>query len=119
MRVVISACTTKAFSGGLIPLAHLKPREGKAMNDNDVQSPLALNSSPSKQAGGFFNLRPKRAAYGRSGLIIAVIALVAGIIAMPLLQGLSAPVMTVGDGRPEVLRGSPIAPALLQPQENG
>src|SRR5215213_10100878 len=100
MRGVISACTNKAFSGGSMPLAHLKARPINAVNDNTEN---------------FFALRPKRAAYGRSGLIIAVTALVTGIIALPLLQGLSMPLVTASEGRPEVLRGSPIAPVLLQP----
>jgi hypothetical protein len=109
MRVVISACTNKAFSYGLMPLAHLKLRPMDAMNDNNALF------SPPKSCPTFHS---NRAAYGRAGSIIAVLALVAGIIALPLLQGLSAPLMTGGE-RPTVLRGIPIAPALLRPQENG
>jgi hypothetical protein len=48
-----------------------------------------------------------------------VLAAVAGIITLPLLQGLAVPIMTASEERPEVLRGSPIAPTLLQPQGNG
>ena len=110
MRVVISACTHTAFSYGLMPLARLKLGPIYAENDNKAHfeqpdSPLALYT--------------RRAAYGRTGLVIAMLALVAGIIALPLVKSLAVPVMTAGEGRPKVLHGSPIAPALLQPRENG
>jgi hypothetical protein len=52
----------------------------------------------------------------RAAFIIAVLAIVAGIITLPLLRGLAAPIMTANEARPKVLRGSPIAPALLQLQ---
>jgi hypothetical protein len=110
MRVVISACTNKAFSYGLVPLAHLKLRPMDAMNDNN-----ALFSPPRS----CLTFHSKRVSYGRAGSVIALLALVAGIIALPLLQGLSGPLVTAGEGRPTVLRDSPIAPALLRPQENG
>ena len=110
MRDVISACTHKAFSHGPVPLAHLKPRRPDAVNDNNA---------PFSVPRGCFTFHSRRAAYGRSGFIIALLALIAGITALPLLQEFSAPLMTAGDGRPEVLRGRPIAPTLLQPQEKG
>jgi hypothetical protein len=36
MKVVISACSNKAFSYGLMPLAHLKLRPLMAVNDNNA-----------------------------------------------------------------------------------
>jgi len=110
MRVVISACTHTAFSYGLMPLARLKLGPICAENDNSARSkhpdnPLAFHT--------------RRAAYGRAGPVIAMLALVAGIIALPLVKSLAVPVMTAGEGRPKVLHGSPIAPELLRPRENG
>ena len=110
MRVMISACTNKAFSCGPMPLAHLKLRPLIAANDNSAVF------SPPKSGHPF---RGKRAAYGRAEFILAVLAAVAGIITLPLLQGLAVPIMTASEERPEVLRGSPIAPTLLQAQGNG
>ena len=78
-----------------------------AVNDNN-----ALFSPPRRVRA----VHVKGAAYGRAALIIALLAVVAGIIALPLLQGLAVPIMTAGEERPRVLRGSPIAPTLLQPQ---
>jgi hypothetical protein len=110
MRVVISACSNKAFSHSLMPLAHLKLRLLMAENDNN-----ALFSPPRH----CLPLHGKRAAYGRAVFIIAVLAVVAGIITLPLLQGLAVPIMTASEERPKVLRGSLIAPTLLQPEGNG
>jgi hypothetical protein len=110
MRLVISACTNKAFSCGLMPLARLKLGPLSAANDNDAQSNLPRNALAT---------HAKRAAYGRIGLILAVLVLVGAVIALPLLQGLVVPIMTASEARPTVIRGSPIAPVLLQPQENG
>ena len=110
MRVVLSACTNKAFSCGPMPLAHLKLRPLTAVNDNNAVF------SPPKSCHPFHG---KRAAYGQAEFIIAVLAVVAGIIALPLLQGLAVPIMTASDERPKVLRGSPIALPLQEPQENG
>jgi len=110
MRDVITACTHKAFSHGPMPLAHLKPRRPDAVNDNN-----ALFSVPQ----GCPTFHSRRAAYGRSSFIVALLALIIGIAALPLLQEFSAPLITASEGRPELLRGSPIAPTLLQTQENG
>jgi hypothetical protein len=110
MRVVLSACSNKGFSCSLMPLAHLKLRPLIAVNDNN-----ALFSPPRN----CLTFHSRRAAYGRAEFIIAVLALIAGITALPLLQGLSAPLMTAIERRPAVLHGSPIAPALLQPRVNG
>ncbi len=105
MRVVLSACTNKAFCGAM-PLAHLKLRPLIAVNDNNAVF------GPRKSRHPFHG---KRAAYGRAEFIIAVLAVVAGIITLPLLQGLAVPIMTASEERPKVLRGSPAAPTLLQP----
>ncbi len=110
MRGVLSACTNKAFSCGPMPLAHLKLRPLIAVNDNNAVF------SPPKSCHPFHG---KRAAYGRAEFIIAVLAVVAGIIALPLLRGFAAPIMTASEERPKVLRVSPIAPTLLQAQGNG
>jgi hypothetical protein len=110
MRVVISACSTKAFSYGPMPLAHLKLRPLIAVNDNNALFSPPRNCLPSHS---------RRAAYGRAAFIVAVLALVAGIIMLPLLQGLAVPIMTANEARPKVLRGSPIAPTLLQLQGHG
>jgi hypothetical protein len=107
---MISACTHKAFSHGPIPLAHLKRRRLDAVNDNK-----ALFSA-SRGCAAFHS---RREAYGRASLIVAMLALVAGITALPLLQGLSAPFVTASKGRPEALRGGLIAPTLLQSRRNG
>jgi hypothetical protein len=93
-----------------MPLAHLKLRPLIAVNDNNAVF------SPPKSCHPFHG---KRAAYGRAEFIIAVLAVVAGIIALPLLRGFAAPIMTASEERPKVLRVSPIAPTLLQAQGNG
>jgi hypothetical protein len=110
MKFVISACSNKAFSYGLMPLAHLKLRPLMTVNDNN-----ALFSPPRS----CLSAHSKWAAHGRAEFILAVLAIVAGIITLLLLQGLALPVMTASEERPKVLRGSPIAPTLLQPQANG
>ncbi len=110
MRVVISACSTKAFSYGPMPFAHLKHRPLMAGNDNNSLFSPRRNCLPSHS---------RRAAYGRAAFVLAVLTIVAGIITLPLLQGLAVPVRTANEARPKVLRGSPIAPALLQLQGHG
>jgi hypothetical protein len=105
MTVVISACSNKAFSHGLMPLAHLKLRPLIAVNDNNAVFSPPRNCLPSHS---------RRAAF-----IIAVLAVVASIITLPLLQGLAVPVRTANEARPKVLHGSPIAPTLLQLQGHG
>jgi hypothetical protein len=110
MKVVISACSTKAFLCGPMPLAHLKLRPLIAVNDNNAVF------SPPKSCHPFHG---KRTAYGRAEFVIAVLAVIAGIIMLPLLQGLVVPIMTANEARPKVLRGSPIAPTLLPLQGHG
>jgi hypothetical protein len=81
-----------------------------AVNDNNALFSPPRNRLPSHS---------RRAAYGRGAFIVAVLAIVAGIIMLPLLQGLAAPITTANEARPKVLRGSPIAPTLLQLQGHG
>jgi hypothetical protein len=38
MRVLISACTDKAFAEGLLPMAHLTIESTPAVNDNAAQA---------------------------------------------------------------------------------
>jgi hypothetical protein len=107
MKVVIPACTNEAFSYGLMPPVHLNLRPPIAVNDNN-----ALFSPPRR-------VRPadgKGAAYGRAAFIIAVLAVVAGIIVLILLHGLVDPAITASEERPGILRSSPTAPTLLQLQ---
>lgn len=119
MRVVISACTHRAFSYGLMPLARLMLRPLDAVNDNHVQSQVRSGIAPSNYLGSSLAFHTKRVAYGRVEFVIAVLVLIMGIFAVPLLQTLAVPIMTASEERPEILSGSPIAPALLQPRENG
>ncbi|MXQ12248.1 hypothetical protein [Microvirga makkahensis] len=81
-----------------------------AVNDNN-----ALFSPPRS----CLSSHGKRAVYRRVAFIIAVLAIVAGIITLPLLQGFAVPIMAASEEGPEVLRGSQIAPTLLQPRGNG
>lgn len=37
MRILISACTDRAFAGGLVPMAHLTLGSSSAVNDNAAQ----------------------------------------------------------------------------------
>jgi hypothetical protein len=76
MRVVLSACSTKTFSYGPMPLAHLKLRLLIAVNDNNAVFSPPRNCLPSHS---------RRAAYGRAAFIVAVLTIVAGIITLPLL----------------------------------
>jgi hypothetical protein len=110
VKVVISACNNRAFVYGPMPLPHLKLRPLTAVNDNN-----ALFSPPKRG----LPVHGKRAAYGRAEFILAVLAIVAGIITLPLLQGLAVPLMTASEEGPKVLRRSSVGPNLLQPQRNG
>jgi hypothetical protein len=38
MRILISACTDRAFSEGFMPMAHLTTGSASAVNDNTVQA---------------------------------------------------------------------------------
>jgi hypothetical protein len=39
MRILISACTDRAFVDGLMPMAHLTIGSASAVNDNAAQAP--------------------------------------------------------------------------------
>jgi hypothetical protein len=39
MRILISACTDRAFTRGLMPMAHLTIGSASAVNDNAAQAP--------------------------------------------------------------------------------
>ena len=38
MRILISACTDRAFAGGLMPMAHMTIGSPSAVNDNTAQT---------------------------------------------------------------------------------
>ncbi|MCC2653380.1 MAG: hypothetical protein K0R61_4147 [Microvirga sp.] len=38
MRILISACTDKAFTDGLLPMAHMTSGSTEAVNDNTAQA---------------------------------------------------------------------------------
>ncbi len=57
--------------------------------------------------------------YGPVGLTIVVLALVATVLVMPLLQSCWSPIVTADSEMPHVIRGRPIAPSLLSFQNNG
>jgi hypothetical protein len=40
MKPVLSYCTARAFSMGLLPMAHMSPPQAVAENDNDKLLPL-------------------------------------------------------------------------------
>jgi hypothetical protein len=46
MKVLITACTERAFAKGLIPLAHLIFDEVSAVNDNKLQLPVNASIYP-------------------------------------------------------------------------
>jgi len=120
MKTVLSYCSARMFLKGLLPMAAMSPRQsGGAANDNDTQRRLEFTVEPSKQRVSTPSLHSRRAAYELTGHVVAVIALVAGILALPLVQGLVVPATTTSEERSEVIRGSLIAPGLLETQENG
>ena len=52
-------------------------------------------------------------------LVLAVVACVAVLLAVPLLVKVWAPVIVAEGGKPDVIRGRPIAPSLLHSLKNG
>jgi hypothetical protein len=48
-----------------------------------------------------------------------VLAIIIGLIMLPLLQGLAVPITAASEDRPTVLRSSPAAPDPLRLQRNG
>jgi hypothetical protein len=119
METVLSYYSARMFLTGLLLMAAIRPcQSGGAVNDNNGQSQVGLSIKPSRHKESTRSLQSEATAAGRVGHVIAALALVAGVLAVPLLQGLVAPATTTGEQRPEVIRGSPIAPALLHPQRN-
>jgi hypothetical protein len=92
MKVVISVCSNKTFSYSLMPLAYLNLRPPMAVNDNNVLFSPPRTCHP---------LHGKRAAWGRAEFIFAVLAIVTGLITLPLLQGLAVPMTTASEERPQ------------------
>ena len=120
MKTVLSYCSARMFLKALLPMVTMSPRQCEdAVNDNDLQRHTGFTIEPSNERGSTPSLQPKRAAYELTRHVVAAIALVAGILALPLLQDLVMPVTTTSGARSEVIRGSPIAPVLLELQEGG
>lgn len=119
MRTVLSYCLERVFSMGLLPMVAMSPRQSEAAVNDNTSPQVGLRGDPSKHPESAGSLRPELSPYGRAGHVLAALVLVACILAVLLLKGLVLPVLTASEERPEVLRGSPIAPALLQPQEDG
>jgi hypothetical protein len=120
MKTVLSYCSARMFLKGLLPLVAMSPRQsGSAVNDNDLQRHIGFTVELSNQRGSSPSRHSKRATSGLTSHVVAALALVAGILALPLLQGLVVPATTASEARSEVIRGSPIAPALLELQEGG
>jgi hypothetical protein len=120
MKAVLSYCSARMFSTGLLPMVAMSPRQARAaLNDNDAQYHCEFPVEPCEPGGSARSLHTGSAAYRLTRHVVAGLALAVGILALPLLQGLVVPVMTASQDRPELIRGSPIAPALLQLQENG
>ena len=120
MKTVLSYCSATMFLKGLLPMVAMSPRQCEgAANDNDLQRHTGLTVAPSKLRDTTLSLHSKRAADGLTGHVVAAIALVAGILALPLLQGPVMPATTTSEARSDVIRGSPIAPVLLELQEGG
>lgn len=57
--------------------------------------------------------------YEPIGLAIVVFALVATVLAMPLIQSVWGPIVTAGSKNLHVIQGRPVAPNLLASQNNG
>jgi len=120
MKTVLSYCSARMFLKGLLPMVAMSPGQCEgAVNDNDLQRHAGFTIEPSKRRGCIPSLHRKSAVDGLSGHVVAAKALVAGILALPLLQGLVVPATTASGARLEVVRGSPIAPVLLELQEGG
>jgi hypothetical protein len=111
---LICMCTDGAFSNGLLPLARVSLKPVPAANDNNPWLQNRWGANRSKRVAGPLPRWPVRRAYGWPELILAVVTLAAGIVAAPLLQGLSQPVMTARGNEAGFLQSSPVAPTLPQ-----
>ena len=120
MKTVLSYYSARMFLKGLLPMVAMSPRPFRgAVNDNDPQRHVRFTVVASQQRGSTTSLHSKRAAYKLTEHVVAAIAFVAGILALPLLQGLVVPAITASEDASEVIRGSRCTPTLLEPQENG
>ena len=120
MRTVLSYCSARMFLRGLLPMVAMSPRQPRgAVNDNDPQHRIGPIVERWKQQGKTPFPHSKRIANGLTGRAIAAIALVTAILALPLLRSLEVTATTSRQARPDVIRGSPIAPVLLVPLEDG
>ena len=110
MRTVLSYCSARMFLKGLLPMVAMSPSQsGGAGNDNDVRGHVRFTGEHSKQRESAPSFHSKRAAYGLTGHVVAAIALVAGILALPLLQCLVVPTTTASEARSDIIRGSSAA----------
>jgi hypothetical protein len=107
------------FLKGLLLMVAMSPcQTGGSMNDNSPQRHVRFIDEPSRETGGTISHHTKRVGDELTGHVVAAIALVAGILALPLLQDLVVPATTARDWRSEVIRGDPMKPAMLEPQKN-
>jgi hypothetical protein len=88
----------------------MSPRQPRgAVNDNDPQHRIGPTVERWKHQGGIPSLHSKRSANGLTGRAIAAIALVTGILALPLLWSLevpAAPIWTTSELPPPLLGNS-------------
>ena len=97
----------------------MSPRQSdSAVNDNDLQRHIGFTVELSNQRGSSPSRHSKRAAAGLTGHVIAALALVSGILTLPLLQGLVVPATTASGSSSDIIRGSTIAPTLLESYED-
>ncbi len=116
MKTVLSYCSARMFLKGLLPMVAMSLGQSEgAVNDNDLQRLAGFSVELSNQRGSSPSRHSKRAASGLTGHVIAALALVSGILALPLLQGLVVPATTASGARSDIIRGSTIAPILLEP----
>ena len=120
MKTILSYCSARVFSMGLVPMVALgRPQPDVAVNENHAAPSLGLNVDSTKYRRGANSHRFDAAAHEQAGKFIALLVLAVAVVALPLLQELMESEMTVGADRPELIRGSPIAPSLIQPRANG
>ncbi|MBD2749895.1 hypothetical protein IC232_24785 [Microvirga sp. BT688] len=116
MKTLLSYCSARMFLSGLLPMVAMSPRQSDgAENDNDLHRRIEFTVEPFSQRGSTPSLYSRRAASGLTGHVFAALALVAGILALPLLQRLAVPTTTASEARSDIIEGSPIAPTLLEP----
>jgi hypothetical protein len=119
MKTVPSYCSARMFLRGLLPMVAMSPRQPRgAVNDTDPQRCIRPTVEHPKRRGRPASLHSKRIANGLTRRAIAAIALVAGILALPLLRSLEVPAAPSREARPDVIWGITIAPSLLDPQED-